>query len=107
MLLVKGKTDYIAKDGDVLSTINEPDVPTLEAIGGTGDTITGLVSAFIYAGFPTLEAATLAAKANRLAGLSLKVTPATKVKEMIDYFKNVFKQLLDGSESLITLKARS
>jgi NAD(P)H-hydrate repair Nnr-like enzyme with NAD(P)H-hydrate dehydratase domain len=97
MLLVKGKTDYIAKDGEVLAMINEPDVPTLEAIGGTGDTITGLVSAFIYAGFPPLKAAVLAAKANRLAGQSLGATPATKVKDLVDHFKQVFKPLLEQS----------
>jgi NAD(P)H-hydrate repair Nnr-like enzyme with NAD(P)H-hydrate dehydratase domain len=107
MLLVKGKTDYIAKDGGVLAIINEPDVPALEAIGGTGDTITGLVSAFIYAGFQPVKAATLAAKANRIAGQSLRVTPATKVKDMIDHFKHVFKPLLDNSEDLVTLKTKS
>ena len=107
MLLVKGKTDYIAKDGDILAIINEPDVPALEAIGGTGDTITGLVSGFIYAGLPPVKAATLAAKANRIAGQSLRATPATKVKEVIDHFKHVFKPLLDNSEDLVTLKPKS
>ena len=34
LLLVKGKTDYIAADGQILATINEPHIPTLEPIGG-------------------------------------------------------------------------
>ena len=97
MLLVKGKTDYIAEDGNILAIVNEPDVPTLEAIGGTGDTITGMVSGFIHGGFPTFKAALLAAKANRLAGQSLQVTPATKVKEIIDQLKHVIKPLLASS----------
>jgi hypothetical protein len=35
------------------------------------------------------------------------VTPATKVKDMIDHFKHVFKPLLDNSEDLVTLKTKS
>jgi NAD(P)H-hydrate repair Nnr-like enzyme with NAD(P)H-hydrate dehydratase domain len=97
LLVVKGKTDYIAAAGEVLATITEPDVPTLEAVGGTGDTITGLVAAFIHAGFPPLKAATVAAKANRLAGQCLQTTPATKAKEIVDHFKEVFKPLLSDS----------
>jgi NAD(P)H-hydrate repair Nnr-like enzyme with NAD(P)H-hydrate dehydratase domain len=97
MLIVKGKTDYIAAAGDILATITGPDVPGLEAVGGTGDTITGMVSGFIHAGFPPLKAATVAAKANRLAGQFIQATPATKAKEIIDHFKDVFKPLLSDS----------
>jgi len=93
-LLVKGETDYVAKEGKILATINEPDVPTLEAIGGTGDTITGLVSAFVYAGLKPHEAAIIAAKANRMAGKFAQPTPATKVKQIIDQFPAVFKEYL-------------
>ncbi|MFH1663186.1 MAG: NAD(P)H-hydrate dehydratase [Chloroflexota bacterium] len=94
LLLVKGKTDYIASDGKILETINEPDVPTLEAIGGTGDTITGLVSAFVYAGLKPKEAAVIAAKTNRMAGKYAKPTPATKVGQIIDQFPAVFEEYL-------------
>ncbi|NIQ11116.1 MAG: sugar kinase, partial [Gammaproteobacteria bacterium] len=37
LLLVKGAIDYVVRDGEILITIAEPDVPELEAIGGTGD----------------------------------------------------------------------
>lgn len=94
LLLVKGKTDYIASDGRILETINEPDVPTLEAIGGTGDTITGLVSAFVHAGLKPKEAAIIAAKTNRMAGKFAKPTPATKVGQIIDQFPAVFEKYL-------------
>ena len=50
LLLVKGTTDYIIRDGDIMAEISMPDVPALEAIGGTGDTVTGLVAGFISAG---------------------------------------------------------
>jgi len=94
LLLVKGKTDYIAGDGNILETVNEPDIPTLEAIGGTGDTITGLVSAFVYAGLEPKEAAIVASKTNRMAGKFAQPTPATKVAQIIDQFPAVFEKYL-------------
>ena len=94
LLLVKGKTDYIAGDGKILATINEPDVPVLEAIGGTGDTITGLVSALVYAGLKPHQAAIIAARTNRMAGKYAQPTPATKVKQIINQFSTVFKEYL-------------
>jgi hypothetical protein len=94
LLLVKGATDYIIRDGEVLEMITEPDVPALEAIGGTGDTITGLVSALIYAELGPHEAAIIAAKANRVAGKYAEATPATKVSQVIARFPSVFKDYL-------------
>jgi NAD(P)H-hydrate repair Nnr-like enzyme with NAD(P)H-hydrate dehydratase domain len=101
-LLVKGETDYVARDGKIIYTINEPDVPTLEAIGGTGDTITGLVSAFLCAGFKPHHASFLATKTNRMAGKYAKPTPATKVKSIIDYFPTVFTSHLDEWKNNLT-----
>lgn len=94
LLLVKGAVDYIVRDGDILATITEPDVPELEAIGGTGDTITGLVSAFAYAGLELHEAAIVAARANRMAGKFAQATPASRVSQIIDQFQAVFKEYL-------------
>ena len=92
LLLVKGKTDYVATDGQILATITEPNVPTLEPIGGTGDTITGLVSGLVYAGLEPQDAAICACRTNRMAGLLAQPTPATKVKEIIDQFSTVATQ---------------
>ena len=94
LLLVKGATDYIIRKGEVLATVTEPDVPALEPIGGTGDTITGLVSAFTYAGLELYEAAIIAARANRMAGKYTRVTPATRVRQIIAQFPSVFKDYL-------------
>jgi NAD(P)H-hydrate repair Nnr-like enzyme with NAD(P)H-hydrate dehydratase domain len=91
-LLVKGITDYIANNGKILARINEPDIPTLETIGGTGDTITGLVSALIYAGHKPHRAAIIAAKTNRMAGKFARPNPATKVSQIIDQFPAVFEK---------------
>ncbi len=94
LLLVKGAVDYIIKEGEVLATITEPDVPALEPIGGTGDTITGLVSAFAFAGLELHEAAIIAARTNRMAGKYARVTPASKVREVVAQFPAVFKDYL-------------
>jgi len=94
LLLIKGATDYVVKDGRIINTITEPYIPELEAIGGTGDTITGMVSAFVWAGLELHEAAIIAAKTNRVAGQYAKATPATKVWEIIYQFPKVFKDNL-------------
>ena len=94
LLLVKGVIDYVIRDGDILTTIAEPDVPELEAIGGTGDTLTGLVAAFAYAELELHEAAIIAARANRTAGKFAQATPATKVCQIIRQFPAVFREHL-------------
>lgn len=94
LLLVKGAIDYVVRDGYILTTIAEPDIPELEAIGGTGDTITGLLSALVYGGLEPHEAAIIAARANRTAGEFAQATPATEVGQIIDQLPNVLKEHL-------------
>jgi NAD(P)H-hydrate repair Nnr-like enzyme with NAD(P)H-hydrate dehydratase domain len=94
LLLVKGAIDYVVNESGIVATIDEPDIPELEAIGGTGDTITGLVAAFVYSDLKPHEAAILAARANRMAGRYAQVTPATKSREIIARFPDVFKDHL-------------
>ena len=78
----------------VLATIDEPNVPALEAIGGTGDTITGMVSALTYSGLELHEAAIIAAKSNRMAGLFAQANPSTRVWQIISQLPAVFKERL-------------
>ncbi len=94
LLLVKGAVDYVVRDGEILETVAKPDVPALEAIGGTGDAITGLISAFVYAGLEPHQAAIIAAKANRTAGSLARATPVMKVGQIINQFPAVFKEYL-------------
>ena len=105
LLLVKGVTDYIVENGNILTTVSEPNVPALEPIGGTGDTITGLLSTFVYAGLEPKEAAVIAARTNRMAGKHAQATPATRVRRIIDQFPSVFKEYLcQWSNVCINLK---
>lgn len=94
LMLVKGAVDYIVRDGEIVASVSEPDVPMMEPIGGTGDTITGMVAAFIYAGLEPYQAAIIAARANRTAGKMAQVTPATRVSRIIECFPSVFKKHL-------------
>ncbi len=93
LLLIKGAVDYIAREGKVIDTVSEPDIPELEAIGGTGDTITGMVSALVYAGMKLHEAAKICAIANRMAGKLAQATVATKVWQLITQFPVVFEEM--------------
>ncbi|HOW57793.1 MAG TPA: NAD(P)H-hydrate dehydratase [Smithellaceae bacterium] len=94
LLIIKGAVDHIVEDGRVIATIREPDIPALEAIGGTGDTISGMISALIDAGVTASEAAITATKANRLAGQIISAKPATKIREIIAALPMALKNIL-------------
>lgn len=83
VLLVKGRTDYVCADGRIMDTISQPEIPALEAIGGTGDTLTGLVATLLAADREPVEACAVAARANRRAGELAQPTPATQVAEIV------------------------
>ena len=82
-LLVKGSTDYIMDKTGLLSSVDGPSTEAMEAIGGTGDTLTGIVSALISTGMKIPEAAHAGARINRIAGLSANPTPATQIMDII------------------------
>ncbi len=82
-LLVKGATDAIVARGRVVDRVDAPSTPAMEAIGGTGDTLTGLLAALCAAGHDLVPAASLAARANRLCGALARPTPASPVSELI------------------------
>ena len=100
-LLVKGQRDYVVHEGKITATITEPSVETLEPIGGTGDTITGIVSALISAGYKITEAAEIAAQTNRFAGHYAQPSPATSVSEIISYIPRALDETLDDDLRII------
>jgi hypothetical protein len=93
-LLVKGAQDYVSDKERVLATIDNPMVEAMEAIGGTGDTLTGIVSALIANGMEIKEAAIIAAKVNRLAGYYASPTPATQILEIIEQIPRALRDIL-------------
>lgn len=94
VLLIKGARDHIARDGVIEAEVDEPCVPELEAIGGTGDTVTGLASAFLAAGFPTVDAARCACLANREAGRAMGATPAMHARDLVAALPGVLRENL-------------
>jgi NAD(P)H-hydrate repair Nnr-like enzyme with NAD(P)H-hydrate dehydratase domain len=94
-LLVKGKTDYIADCEGVRFRIGAPSIPTLEPIGGTGDTVTGIAAALLDAAMPVPEAAKTAALINRVAGRMAVPTPATQVTAVIDRIGDAVAEVMN------------
>lgn len=94
LLLVKGKVDYVAGAQGVIATIDQPSEEALEPIGGTGDTLTGLVAALAEGGEALGEAAVRAARANRIAGCLACPTPATQVVDIVAQIPRAVTQVL-------------
>ncbi|MDZ7761788.1 MAG: NAD(P)H-hydrate dehydratase [Desulfovermiculus sp.] len=82
-LLVKGRIDYVADSSGVLATVDAPADEAMEAVGGTGDTLTGVVSSLIESGLEVPRAAELAARINRTAGAMSHPTPASQIMDII------------------------
>lgn len=95
-LLVKGSHDHIASTKGVHTVIDFPRNDAMEAMGGTGDTLTGIVSVLIESGMQTLEASVLAARINRLAGYYGKLSPASQVTELIAQIPKAMQTVLNN-----------
>ncbi|MEW6215505.1 MAG: NAD(P)H-hydrate dehydratase [Nitrospirota bacterium] len=102
IMIVKGEKDYICSQGKIVATIEEPYVESLEAIGGTGDTLTGIVSALIHGGYAIGEAAFIAAKINRLAGELAQPTPGAQVSEIIIHLPRALSMALKKTYSSLS-----
>lgn len=96
-LLVKGRKDYTADKQGIQTTVENPVEEAMEAIGGTGDTLTGIVSALIGSGMAINKAAITAARVNRLAGQLSHPTPATQVIEIINHIPKAFDKAVKAA----------
>lgn len=93
-LLVKGSRDLVITRGVLAHSINGTNTPAMEAIGGTGDTLTGMVTALAMGGRALPEACAIAALANRLLGVLARPTPATPVSELIPHIPTALREAL-------------
>jgi hypothetical protein len=93
-MFVKGKVDYICHDSEILFTIDQPCVETMEPIGGTGDLITGMISGLIHAGESPVEACRIAGHVNRKAGELSQPTPATQIEDILKFVPTALKEVL-------------
>lgn len=94
-LLVKGAADYITDGSDVVQTVDFPSFEAMEAIGGTGDTLTGLLCALCGADFKLTDAAVLAARSNRWSGYYANPNPATQISELIEKIPHALNKVLN------------
>ncbi|MBT9171524.1 MAG: ADP-dependent (S)-NAD(P)H-hydrate dehydratase [Actinobacteria bacterium] len=99
-LMVKGNKDYVADKNGIIADIDYPMVEALEPIGGTGDTLTGIVSALIASGMAIDRAAIAAAQINRLAGYYANPTPATQVFEIIEHIPRALIEVISSEKAL-------
>ena len=95
-LLVKGKTDLVASAAGVGEAIDEPLVAAMEAIGGTGDIITGLLAAWTGMGRDVPSACALASRIARMAGQLADPDPGTQVIEIIEQIPAALADLVDA-----------
>ena len=84
-LLVKGRVDRYAFAGAIVEQVDSPDVPMMEPIGGTGDTLTGITSAFLASGNDMRSACMAALAINRRMGFLAQPTPATSVVDLLAF----------------------
>jgi hypothetical protein len=96
-LLVKGKTDFVADKKGIISAMDSPGSEAMEAMGGTGDTLTGIVTALIGTGMNIPKAAKIASKVNRLAGVYATPNPGTQVFEIIRYIPEALEKILKAA----------
>jgi len=89
-LIIKGALDYVVYRGSPVQVISDPSIPALEAIGGTGDTLTGIACALIAAGYPSPDAAHMACVLNRQAGLVMRATPAMRAADLVQALPEAF-----------------
>lgn len=98
-LLAKGRCDYVASKEGIVDEIREPCVETMEPIGGTGDSLTGILGALLACGKSMPEAAILAAKANRMLGLLSNPTPAFTIGDLLPALPEAVNKVLSDAES--------
>ncbi|MEG2171951.1 MAG: NAD(P)H-hydrate dehydratase [Desulfovibrionaceae bacterium] len=82
-LIVKGAKDYVVQGANILDTVDSPAVEAMEAIGGTGDIVTGIVTGLLALGLPMREACLKAVRTSRLLAHMAAPDPATQVGELL------------------------
>ena len=94
-LLVKGERDFIVDKDDIIETVSQPSYAAMEAIGGTGDSLTGLATVLCSTNFTIEEGAILAARINRWTGHYASPTPSTQVSDLIEKIPQALSRILN------------
>ena len=91
-MLVKGGIDRYVHEGRVAETVDGPDIPMLEPIGGTGDTLTGIASALLASGLGMRAACVAAFRINRRMGLLARPNPASSIMDLLEFLPEAVRQ---------------
>lgn len=94
-LIVKGAKDYVVQGQKLACVVDSPSVEAMEAIGGTGDIITGLVTGLLASGLDMRRACEQAVRTGRELAQIAQPTPATQVGELLQ--RAYFQQALSLS----------
>ena len=94
-LIIKGSTDHVVTPQGIMATVSEPSVAAMEAIGGTGDLVTGLVTGFLCAGIALEQAALLAVTANRRVAALAQPCPATQLADLLAFMPQALHSELE------------
>ncbi|MBN2710500.1 MAG: hypothetical protein JXR46_15755 [Calditrichaceae bacterium] len=98
-LLVKGAKDYIVSKNKIIATVDNPSFEAMEAIGGTGDSLTGLLTLLCAMGYDTVNAAILAAQTNRWTGYFANPNPASQIIELIEEIPRALLHVLNNYQT--------
>jgi hypothetical protein len=94
-LLVKGERDYIVNKDETIGTVDQPSFEAMEAIGGTGDSLTGLAAVLCSAHYSLEQGAVLAARINRWTGYYANPSPSTQVSDLIEKIPQAMEHVLN------------
>ena len=97
-MIIKGARDVISEGGRIMYWVDEPQTPAMEAIGGTGDMVTGIVTGLLAGGMELPQAALTAARAARYAGSLAAPTPATQIAEILPFVPQALRKVLDQDD---------
>lgn len=93
-MIIKGARDAISEGSRIIHWVDEPQTPAMEAIGGTGDMVTGIVTGLLAGGMDLPQAALTAARAARYAGSLAAPTPATQIAEILPFVPQALRKAL-------------
>ncbi len=99
-LMVKGSSDYVVQDGRILSTVSRPCWEAMEAIGGTGDSLTGIITALLMAGQNIPDACVTAALVNRYLGVLGRPSPANSIADLLPYLGQAMQEAMTEVQNI-------
>lgn len=93
MFTASQKVQAVVDRSGILETVGEPSTEALEAIGGTGDIITGLLAGLTGIGWNIPDASNAAARISREAGRAANPDPGTQVADIIRHIPEALDRL--------------